>query len=349
MNRIYEFLISLVIVFVLFAVVGLFLPSERFIEDKIESNRPISTVFDVLNGFSRFEDWNTLNIDNTLKTQISDPATGVGATMSYTSLNRSTGQGTWELVESVPEQSLKFKIRDSSQGFDKYMNFKLNRTGPNKKNTEIVQEYHVDYGWNLFGRYAGMYVQRNVGDQLKSGLKRLSTFLATIPKLSYADHAEPIAFVDVPAVNALVGTVISDRDNNKIATNIVTQMAWINKIIAANGLVASGPMRIVTNEFTATNYSFDVVQPVTKDGATEGDWDINTEGKIVFEKFPAGRAVTTDYTGYATGLDRERQVVRAWALVKGAETKDRAYEEYLVPPEAMMTDTAKFKVYWPIK
>ena len=195
----------------------------------------------------------------------------------------------------------------------------------------------------MFGHYAGIYVQRNIGDQIKSSLKRLSSFLATVPKLSYADHKEPITFVDVPAVNALVGTVISDRDNNKIATNIVTQMAWINKIIAANGLVASGPMRIVTN------YSFDVVQPVTKDGATEGDWDIQTEGKIVFEKFPAGRAVTTDYTGYATGLDRERQVIRAWAMVKGAETDNRAYEEYLVAPEAMMTDTAKFKVYWPIK
>ena len=53
MNRIYEFLISLAVVIVLFAVVALFLPSKRTVEYKIESNRPISTVYDVLNGFNR--------------------------------------------------------------------------------------------------------------------------------------------------------------------------------------------------------------------------------------------------------------------------------------------------------
>ena len=53
MNRIYEFLISLVIVVVLFATVALFLPAKRTVVNKVESNRPVSTVFDVLNGFNR--------------------------------------------------------------------------------------------------------------------------------------------------------------------------------------------------------------------------------------------------------------------------------------------------------
>lgn len=349
MNRIYEFLISLVIVVVLFSAVALFLPSERYVEYQIESNRPISTVYSVLNGFTNFDEWNTLRSDRMLKSQVSETANGEGATMSYSSLNRSTGQGTWELIESVPEKKIKYKITDSSFGFDKYLTFELTRAGPNKKNTSILQYYEVDYGWNLLGRYAGLYVERNVGDKMKAGMKRLSTFLATIPKLSFADRKEPIIFVELPAANVLVATVISKRDNNEIATGITNQMAWINKIIAANGLQASGPMRIVTNEFTSDSYSFDVVQPVSKDGSTEGQWDIKLESDIAFEQLPAGRAATTDYTGYATGLESERQVVRAWAMVNGASTRDRAYEEYLVPVPLMMTEDAKFKVYWPVK
>ena len=349
MNRIYEFLISLAVVVALFSTVALFLPSERYVENQIESNRPISTVYDVLNGFTNFDEWNTLRSDRMLKSQVSDNANGEGATMSYSSLNRSTGSGTWELIESIPEQKIKYKITDSSQGFDKFVTFELSRTGPNKKNTAILQSYEVDYGWNLIGRYAGMYVERNVGDQMKAGMKRLATFLATIPKLSYADREQPIIFVELPAVNVLSATVISKRDNNEIATGIVNQMAWINKIIEANGLKAAGPMRIVTNEFTSDSYSFDVVQPITKDGATEGEWDIKLESDVLFQQLPAGRAATTDYTGYATGLESERQVVRAWALVNGAGTRDRAYEEYLVPVSLMMTEDAKFKVYWPVK
>ena len=149
MNRIYEFLISLVIVVVLFSAVALFLPSERYVEYQIESNRPISTVYSVLNDFTNYDDWNTLRSDRMLKSQVSETANGEGATMSYSSLNRSTGQGTWELIESVPEKKIKYKITDSSFGFDKYLTFELTRAGPNKKNTSILQYYEVDYGWNL--------------------------------------------------------------------------------------------------------------------------------------------------------------------------------------------------------
>lgn len=349
MNRIYEFLISLVVVVVMFAVVGLFLPSKRSVEYKIESNRPISTVYEVLNGFNRFDEWNILRSDSMLKSQVSNPASGVGATMSYSSLNRSTGSGTWKLIESVPQEKIKYAIEDSSQGGDKFLTITLDRTGPLNKNVEIRQVYEVDYGWNLFGRYAGLYVERNVGDKIKSGAKRLTTFLATIPKLSFAERENPISFTEVPASNALVATVISKRDNNEIATGIINKMAWINKIIAANGLQAAGPMRIVTNEFTSDSYSFDVVQPVTKNGESTGEWNVSTEADVAFEQIPGGRAATTDYTGYATGLESERQAVRAWAMVNGASTRDRAYEEYLVPPQQMMTETARFKVYWPVK
>jgi len=349
MNRIYEFLISLAVVIVLFAVVALFLPSKRTVEYKIESNRPISTVYDVLNGFNRFDEWNILRSDSMLKSQVSATASGVGATMSYSSLNRSTGSGTWKLIESVPQEKIKFAIDDSSQGSDKFLTITLDRTGPLNKNVEISQVYEVDYGWNLFGRFAGMYVERNVGDKIKAGSKRLTTFLATIPKLSYADRVSPITFTEVPATNALVATVISKRDNNEIAIGIVNKMAWINKIIAANGLQANGPMRIVTNEFTSDSYSFDVVQPVSKDGVSTGEWVVKTEAEVTFEQIPGGRDATTDYTGYATGLESERQSVCAWAMVNGASTRDRAYEEYLVPPQLMMTEDAKFKVYWPLK
>ena len=83
MNRIYEFLISLVLVVALFAVVALFLPAKRTVQFQTESNRPISTVYDVLNGFNRFDEWNVLRSDPLLKSQISDPATGVGTWFQF--------------------------------------------------------------------------------------------------------------------------------------------------------------------------------------------------------------------------------------------------------------------------
>ncbi|TKB88149.1 MAG: polyketide cyclase, partial [Nitrospira sp.] len=58
MTRLIEILISLAIVAVLFLLVGLVLPSSRFIAEKVETNRKLTIVYDTLNGFSRFKDWN---------------------------------------------------------------------------------------------------------------------------------------------------------------------------------------------------------------------------------------------------------------------------------------------------
>ena len=48
-------------------------------------------------------------------------------------------------------------------------------------------------------------------------------------------------------------------------------------------------------------------------------------------------------------LQGEREAIRAWAMVQGASTRDRGYDEYLSPIPMMMTEDAQFKVYWPVK
>ena len=44
-----------------------------------------------------------------------------------------------------------------------------------------------------------------------------------------------------------------------------------------------------------------------------------------------------------------RDLVRAWAMVRGSETTDRPFEEYLGPIKDMLSEEAEFRVYWPLK
>ena len=62
-----------------------------------------------------------------------------------------------------------------------------------------------------------------------------------------------------------------------------------------------------------------------------------------------GRAVTTSFTGYMTGLENVRNALRAWAATHGYEIKDRAYEDYNSGVAGAFTENGKFDVYWPIK
>jgi hypothetical protein len=270
MTRVIEFVIALLIVLALFVVIGLTLPAKRSFSYSTETNRPMATVNDLVNGFSRFKDWNPLlRHDPRVRLTREGETMGVGARIKYESNDRAVGNGSWEIVESVPGEMVKYKLENDARGTDKSMTIRLERTGQRNQNVKITQEYRVNYGWDLLGRYAGMYASRNVGDDIKRGLDRLTALLATVPKFDYSTHPNEFHFTDLPAQNVLLVTTAANRSNDEIALAMTNQVAWIKKVMAANGLVAAGPLRIVTNEFTSATYGFDVVQPVRKAGAGE--------------------------------------------------------------------------------
>jgi effector-binding domain-containing protein len=355
MTRFLEFIVSLLIVIAIFVVIGLFLPSKRYYSYSIETNRPMSTVNDLFNGFSRFKDWNPLlRYDKHAKSELSGPPMGVGATFNFQSKDKLIGNGKWEIVESDPGDKIKYKLTNDSRGADKSMTIRLARTGQRNQNIKITQEYRVNYGWDILGRYAGLYVNRNVGDDIKRGLDKFSALLATVPKFDYSQHPGGFSIVDVPSVDILTVSTTAPRNNDAISEAINNQVAWITKVMGANGLVANGPLRIVTNEFTSDAYAFDVVQPVRRADAAEGavageKMSLRLEGPVSYDQVPERKAAMTTYTGPAPGLPRVRDLLRAWAITHGANPTDRPYEEYTTGVATMTDETAQFKVFWPLK
>jgi hypothetical protein len=357
-------------VVVLFLVIGLFLPGQRVISHSIETNRPVATAYDTVNGFHHFKEWSPLlSYDNQMKVDYSADKRVKGATLKYDSSKGVVGKGAWTLAEQVPGSKVVFKLDNNSVGSNKTMTFliepvvaKNKNITVNTKNIKITQTYTVDYGWNVFGRFAGLYVNRNVGDEMKSGLKRLTTFLVSVPKFDYALHNAPFNVVDLPAQNALIVPTEAKRSENGVQIAMTNQMGWVKKVMDANGLVNAGPMRIVTTDFSSGSYSFDIVVPVRKagssaaaadaDAAPVGDTEkltVKLEGPVKSDMVPAVKAVSTEFTGSALQLAFVRDMLRAWAMTQGYEPTDRAFEQYLIPVAQQNEPESKFKVYWPIK
>ncbi|MBB4132348.1 SRPBCC family protein [Xanthomonas sp. 3075] len=286
MTRIIEFLIALGIVAGLFVVVGLVLPSERQMSESVETNRRMTIVYDTVNSFRRFKDWNPLVLrDPKIQLKLAGPEEGKGARVDYSSEEGYIGKGSWEIKNTVKNERVEIAIEDPTKGYDKVTNFTLATTGKNNKNVKITQDYSVKYGWNLFGRYAGLYVSRHVGDDLKLGLSRLATALATVPNFDYRAELDgkpvlsDLKIVDVPAEDLLVVTAGNiDRDNETIKKSIKDNQEWIKRVMESNGLEAAGPVRIVTTDFASDKYAFDVVQPVRKraGGAAKTDAKADT-------------------------------------------------------------------------
>lgn len=392
MTRLIEILISFAIVAALMLIVGLVLPSERHLSESVETNRKMNIVFDTINSLRRFKDWNPLFLrDPRLKTELSGPGSGVGAKLSYSSDVKQIGNGSWEIVESEPGKKVKYALENPQRGSDKFMTFILKPTGKGavKRNIEITQEYDVNYGWNLFGRYAGLYVKRHVGDDVKLGLARLTTMLATVPNVDWAvpgTKMRGMQVVERPAEDLLVVKAGSiERNNETIKGSMKANMEWIKRTMDANGLVAAGPMRIISTELGRENYTFDIAQPVRKAGSGEKpktdeaakpeadkpaaeaaapkpdsltpitaagdklDIKIPAGAPVEYVQTKAGRVSVAYYTGFMAELDNVRNALRAWTLTQGYEVADRPYEIYKNGIDKAFTAEGEYEVLWTLK
>ncbi|HHW4680721.1 MAG TPA: polyketide cyclase [Xylella taiwanensis] len=386
--RITEFLIALGIVAALFLGVGLALPAERHMSESIGTNRKMTIVYDTVNSFRRFKDWNPLLLrDPKLQIKLVGQESGKGARVEYSSNQSYIGSGSWEIINSVKNERVEIAIQDSTRGYDKVTTFTLQPTGKNNRNVEITQDYNVKYGFNLFGRYAGLYVSRHVGEDLKLGLLRLSNILASVPNVDYRAELDGklaitgLQIVNVPSEDLLVvnaGNI--DRQNDTIKKSIKDNQEWIKRVMDANGLEPSAPIRIVTTDFAQQKYAFDVVQPVrkkvdSKPNGTKSKTDrkekkkpqeqvtdvpiVSTAGtlKVVI---PAGapvkyvhtkphRSASASYTGHMAGLDATRNALRAWAVTSGYDVVDRPYESWKGGVDKAFTQQGSYDLYWAIK
>lgn len=386
MTRLLEILISLVIVAVLFVVVGVLLPANRTLVEQVETNRRQTIVFDTINSFRRFHEWHPMALyDPRMGIERSGPEEGEGATMSYSSDVRNVGTGKWTIVESVPRREVKIAIEDDRQGTNKQTTFALRPTGRGGRNIQITQTYSVDYGWNLLGRYAGLYVSRSIGDSMTLGLSRLSNMLSAVPNVDYAVDGttlENLRVFERPAENLLVvraGAI--ERRTAEIQGSMESNMEWINRTMETNDLEAAGPMRIVTTELGRDTYNFDVVLPVRSAGsgpaaadsdAEEGNGeeaeaetataaveqpmvdegelsDLELLGPVEYVRAEPALVAGGDYTGFMAELENVRNAIRAWAMTQGHEVTGRPFEMYKSGIEDSFTPEGQYEVYWTVK
>lgn len=386
MTRLLELLISMVIVAVLFVIVGLVLPSSRYLTESVETNRKMAIVFDTINSFKRFGDWHPFALGK-VDLKRSGPDSGVGARLDYDSEVSGVGKGAWEITESEQDQRVVYRIEDERRGSDKTTSFTLKPTGRGGRNIEITQDYSVSYGWDLLGRYAGLYVSRNVGDTMKLGLGRLTNMLASVPNFDYRVEGSMLTdlqVAEVPAENLLVvnaGAI--ERNNEVIKKAMKDNLEWIKRTMDESGLEPIGPMRIVTTEFARETYTFDVVQAVRPKGsaaddsaagddaaaAAEGEEEeaaklpsyvaaasealdeesLKLQGPVTYVRSEPTRVTRARYKGYMAELDAARNATRAWAMTEGEEAIGRPYEYYLNGVDEAFTADGQFEVFWNLK
>ncbi len=381
MTRFLELLMSAVIVAILFVVVGVFLPSNRVVQHSVETSHPLRQAFDTMNSFKRFAEWNPLRQhDPRVAYTLSGPAEGVGAQLDYVSALPEIGKGSWHITESELDSHVRHTVYNDKYGQNKNYLMTFRQKG---KIVEIDWKYSVDYGWSLPGRYAGLYVDRTVGDDMKRGLANIANLLASMPNFDYRNL--DVQDTVVAPVNILYISTTADRNITAVENAMDVALKDIRAAIAANRLVEAEKPRLITTSFGSDKYEFDVAIPVAlaSDRVAEGEAaaeegegaearndssvdataakapvDLTPPAPLEDLRLPdnvrqgqsyGGRVLMAAYRGHPAALPLIRDQLRSYAAAHGENLHDRAFEEYLSEIAETAAEDAQFRVYWPIQ
>ncbi|TAN07400.1 MAG: polyketide cyclase [Rhodanobacteraceae bacterium] len=271
MTRVLEFVVALIIVFILAVIVGLFLPSHAHIQRSIEISHNPEHIYDVLNNFKRFPDGaggGLEALDPGVKFSLSGPAYGPGATISWKG-NKAIGNGTLVnksgSIDLENKSTVTWDLTNDWHGKNKVFQLTVEPKQGQRVST-VTWSYDVDYGWNLVARYSQLWIHGDPSTVIQYGLGSLQNMLAGIPNIDYnkvnpglyRTDATPVLFVSTSAQRT-----VDDIDSAEAAA-----MKEIQAAMGKLGVKAAGPTTIIRTDWGDTTFKFDLAVPINTSSLT---------------------------------------------------------------------------------
>jgi uncharacterized protein YndB with AHSA1/START domain len=172
MSTLKKIFIVLVVGLLLVNVIGMFLPSKRYLERSITIHTPPSVVFEEVNSLKKWEKWSPWrDMDPHAVTKYEGPEAGIGCAMSWDSQNRKVGKGTQRIVVSEPSQRIVMNLdfADWDGTITAGWEFEEQAEGE----TRVTWSNSSDNKGEIFSKYMGLIIYPGLGKTYEQGLKNL--------------------------------------------------------------------------------------------------------------------------------------------------------------------------------
>ena len=166
-----RFLFTLMALIIIVIAVGLVLPSTARVERSIEIDAPADRIYPLISDFRQFNRWSPwLQRDPDMQITHVGPAAGRGAKMLWSSKRPDLGAGSQEIVAVKPGAMVKTLLDFGPQG-TAFSSFQLQPQANGR--TRVSWRFVTDFGFDLVGRYFGLWMDRLVGPDYEQGLENL--------------------------------------------------------------------------------------------------------------------------------------------------------------------------------
>lgn len=316
---------SILILGLLVIIIGLFLPSKVHLERSIMVNNTPDVPYDLINDLTKFNDWSPwYEIDTNATYTNSELKTGAGACIIWNSNNTELGNGKLTITESKPNELIvtKLEVEGWAPSSASYFFTKENKT------TKIIWTMDSDMGYNIIGRWFGLFMDDLIGKDYEKGLASIKKICEEKPvqeKIAGYD----VNFLTIPSQNYIY-TTNSEVKANEIGLKIGASLMKLDAYTKNNQILVSGPP--FTIWYSPTN--FIIGMPVSG--------EISPKDKnIKFGQLKDCNAYVVSYYGSYSNTQPVYENMSTFILEKGKHPAGPPRELYLSDP-ILEKDTTKW-------
>ena len=325
MRFIKELLLAAVFTAVFFVVLMALLPSKASVERELEIHHPIVQVYDMVKSFKQFPTWSPWGMrDPRVRYEMAEPMSGPGAKVAWSSPNDEwLGDGSFEVIEQVEGESITYQVTAPWRGREKTATLSLEENDIG--GVDATYRVDIDYGWDLFGRVRGLYLDSYLGDDLLFGLAQIKNKIEALPDVDYSED-----FDEHPPIEVLMQSKNVLQINGQAATNnpygiqptVLRFTESLTATIDIQKLTRTGPRLAVLNRW-GQNYDFTAAVPVEEMEAAE------LPENVTFGMIEGGRFLKIFHNGPRWDLPRQRDMLVAYAGANGFKIRGSMIEEFL--------------------
>ena len=327
----------IVITLVLFVGTAFLLPARVHVERSIEVQRPVSTVFSMVNGFESYAAWSPWLVrDPAMQYRVSGPDTGTGARLEWQGDPRQVGSGWQEITYSEPYRLVKTDVQLEHQPLAQTY-FHVERIAGGSRLTwgfdsDLTTGHGLTAG--ILVRWFGLFFDRWVGTDYEEGLRRLKNFAESLPAVDFAGLE--IEIVNVEPVDVLYVPVGGEGEQTGVAGSMAEAFREITVFMVEQGLAMSAQPMAITWAWDKQGFRMDAAIPVERT-------DVQTEGKVRWGHSPSGRAVRLIHHGPYESMAPSYEKLAAYMAVHGLVEGKISWEHYISDP--IETDPGQLLTY----
>ncbi len=334
-----KLLIGLLALVVLLVVVGLLLPGSTHVERSIVISAPQSTVFALVNGFARFNEWSPwAKIDPQTQYTYDGPAQGVGAHQGWQSDHRDVGSGSQTITASEPysrvESDLDFGPQGTAQAF-----FDLT---PEGDAVNVTWGFDTSFGMNLVGRYFGLMMDGFLGPQYEEGLAGLKSLAESLPRADWSDLAVETTRVEPVPIAYTSGS--SSTDAAAIGEALGAAYGQVGAFLGRHRLAPAGQPITINTSWDDAGWTFDAGIPVASAAAAE----VAEDSPVKIGKSYGGKVLKVVHTGAYTHLQATYEKIEAYLAAHGLEATGRSWAEWVSDPGETPEEELITHIYFPL-